>query len=174
MRMLPSHGVVYIRHSGEWKCESRGWSVRSDGTTGYDRATVCGMQPRVLFWAAAAERRGGRLFFKTRWLLVYSNIRPARSQHTHAPRLTSRWARPSPRCCCCPVVPASQHWSAVCSCRHKLDSVDGSFHHWFLVTQCRTTPSSRLLARSMQTQKSVIATRPPAVRSAGPASNAGC
>jgi hypothetical protein len=31
-----------------------------------------------LFRAAAAERRGGRLFFKTRWLLVYPNIRPAR------------------------------------------------------------------------------------------------
>lgn len=55
------------------------------------------MQPRVLFRASAAERRGGRLFFfKTRSLLVYSNIRPARSQHTHALRLTSRWAAPSP------------------------------------------------------------------------------
>lgn len=46
--------------------------------------------------AAAQCCSGGReTFFQNALLLVYSNIRPARSQHTHALRLTSRWA-PAP------------------------------------------------------------------------------
>jgi hypothetical protein len=70
---------------------------RRMGTTG---RCVCGMRPGSFLGCCGAEGRE-TFFFKTRWLLVYSNIRPARSQHTHALRLTSRWAGPS-RCCCCP------------------------------------------------------------------------
>jgi hypothetical protein len=72
--------------------------VKSDEqTTGYDRANVraaAGMQ--ALGFLGCCCGGAGDFFFKTRWLLVYSNIRPARSQHTHALRLTSRWAPPVP------------------------------------------------------------------------------
>lgn len=96
--------------------------------------------PGSFFGLLLRSGGAGDFFFKTRWLLAYSNIRPARSQHTHAPRLTSRWARPSPRCCCCPVVSASQRCLLLPS---RDGTVDGSFHHWFLVTQRPHLASAR-------------------------------
>jgi hypothetical protein len=67
------------------------------------RGRICAVRQACRPWAFGlllGGRRGGRLFFsfKTRWLLVYSNIRirPAGPRHTHsctASHVSSRWAR---------------------------------------------------------------------------------